>query len=58
MEKYSGLTKVAWFICGLIWGNCFSRLFGLDIAGVIGGIAFIVVVIVMITVVVVETRSV
>lgn len=58
MEKYSGLTKVAWFISGLIWGNCFSRLFGLDIAGVIGGIAFIVVVIMMITVVVVETRNV
>lgn len=58
MEKYSGLTKVAWFISGLIWGNCFSRLFGLDIAGVIGGIAFIVVVIVMITVVVVEIRNV
>lgn len=57
MEKYSGLMKVAWFICGLIWGNCFSRLFGLDVAGVIGGIAFLVVTIVMITVVVVEIRN-
>ena len=58
MEKYSGLTKVSWFICGLIWSNCFSRLSGLDIARVIGGIAFLVLVIVMITIIVVETRNV
>lgn len=57
MKKYSGLTNVTWFICGFIWSSFFSRLFGPDIAWAIGGIAFLVQVIVMITIIVVETRN-
>lgn len=56
MEKYNGLMKVAWFVSGFIWGNCFSKIFGVDIAWAIGGIAFLVLVIVMVTVLVVELR--
>lgn len=56
MEKYDGLAKVAWFISGYFWGNCFTGVFGADIAWAIGGIAFFVLVIVLITIIVVEPR--
>lgn len=56
MEKYNGLGNVAWFICGFIWSNSFSRMFGLDVAGAIGLIAFVVLVVVLITIIVVEPR--
>lgn len=56
MEKYDGLAKVAWYICGFIWGNLFSRILGLDVAGAIGGIALLVLVIILITIIVVELR--
>jgi hypothetical protein len=54
MEKYNGLTKTAWFISGYFWGNCFSQIFGLDVAWAIGFIAFVVLLIVLITIIVVE----
>lgn len=56
MEKYNGLAKVGWFVCGFIWGNSFSKLLGLNVTGAIGGIALVVLVIVLITVIVVEAR--
>lgn len=57
MEKYNGLTKVAWYVCGFMWGNCLSKILGLDVAWAIGGIAFIVLLIVWITIIVVELRK-
>ena len=56
MEKYDGLAKVGWYICGFVWGNVFSRILGLDVAGAIGGIALVVLIIVLITIIVVELR--
>ena len=56
MEKYDGLAKVAWYICGFMWGNFFSKILGLDVAGAIGAIALVVLVIVLITIIVVELR--
>lgn len=57
MNKYNGLSKVNWFVCGFIWGNCFSRLFGLDIAWGIGGVALLVVITVAATIFFIETRG-
>lgn len=54
MEKYNGLINVFWFISGFIWGNCLSKILGLDITWAIGGIALLVLVIVLITIIVVE----
>ena len=56
MKEYNGLAQVAWFVSGYFWGNCFNGLFGADIAWAIGGIAFLVLVIVLITIIVVESR--
>lgn len=56
MEKYNGLVKVGWFVCGFIWGSCFSRILGPNVASAIGGIALVVLIIVLITIIVVELR--
>ena len=56
MEKYNGFGDVAWFICGFSWGAFVSTVFGPNIAAAIVGIAFVVLIIVLITIIVVEAR--
>lgn len=32
MEKYNGLTKVTWYVCGFTWSTFLSQILGLDVA--------------------------